>query len=212
MENDSIKKIYKNYAFFYDFIFKGFFLPRQRAAILDLDILEGQKVLDVGVGTGLSLPIYPDHCEIVGIDLSTDMLKQARKKKVKLGMDHVKLIEMDAENLDFDDNTFDFVIATHVISVTPKPIKVIEEMRRVAKPDGKIVIVNHFVSSHPLLGKMEKRCDPFFRKLGWRMDMTLEDLATAANLDIKKSYKVNRLDLWKIVHAHNNKSETSASN
>ena len=212
MEYEAIRKIYKNYAAFYDIIFKGFFHPRQRAAICDLEIGSGHKVLDVGVGTGLSLPLYPTNADVTGVDISSEMLKEAHKKKIKMSMDHVKLMEMDACNLEFEDNTFDFVVATHVISVVPEPVKVIEEMRRVAKPDGKLVIVNHFVSSHPILGKVEKRCDPFFRKLGWRMDMTLEDLTAETKLDVRKTYKVNKLDLWKIVHARNNKQTSSVTN
>ncbi len=211
MEYDSIKRIYRNYSSVYDLLFKSFFHPRQRKAIHDLNIQSGAKVLDVGIGTGLSLPLYPRDSEVVGIDLSEAMLCQAAKKVEKLGMSHVTLMEMDATHLAFPDNSFDFVIATHIISVVPEPYRVIDEMRRVCKPDGQLVIVNHFVSSHPVIGLVEKKCDPFFRKLGWRLDMSLEDLVAESNLDVIRTSKLNKIDLWKIVHASNNKATVNAT-
>ncbi|MBI4665049.1 MAG: class I SAM-dependent methyltransferase [Nitrospinae bacterium] len=212
MEYDSIQKIYKNYSSIYDLLFKGFFHPRQRLAISNLNITPGARVLDVGVGTGLTLPLYPSHCQVTGIDISSHMLKQARKKVEKMGLTNVQLMEMDACDLAFEENTFDFVIATHIISVVPDPFKVIDEMRKVAKPNGQIVIVNHFVSSNPVIAKMENFCDPFFRKLGWRMDMSLEDLVAATNLQVYQTRKLKKLDLWQVVHAYNNKYAAQASN
>jgi phosphatidylethanolamine/phosphatidyl-N-methylethanolamine N-methyltransferase len=206
MEYDAIKRIYRNYSSVYDLLFKGFFHPRQRKAISDLNIQPGARILDVGIGTGLSLPLYPKDSRVVGVDLSVDMLRQAEKKIKKLGMTHVDLMEMDACALSFADNSFDYVVATHIISVVPDPYKVIREIRRVCKPDGQMVIVNHFVSSHPVIGMVEKKCDPFFRKLGWRMDMSLEDLINEADLDIVKTTKLTKIDLWKIVHATNSKA------
>lgn len=206
MEHHAIKRIYKHYSNFYDFIFKGFFQPRQERLISDLEIKPGSTVLDVGVGTGLSLGIYPRDCHVIGIDLSFAMLDQARKKIRKGQMSHISLIEMDAMNLAFNDDVFDYVVATHVISVAPDPYRLIDEMRRVCKPDGKIALVNHFVSSRPLVGTIERKFDPIFRKIGWRLDMSLDDLNRAPNIHIERSYKMNKVDLWKIVHLSNNKN------
>lgn len=212
MELESIRKIYKNYSSVYDFLFKGFFHPRQKLAISGLGIKPGDRVLDVGVGTGLTLPLYPRHCQVTGIDISPHMLDQAHKKVKSMRLDHVSLLEMDACSLGFSENTFDIVVATHIISVVPDPFKVIQEMSRVAKPDGQIVIVNHFVSSNPIIAKVENMCDPLFRKLGWRMDMTLEDLVAATNLQIHETKKLAKLDLWQVVHASNNKLSLSSDN
>ncbi|MBI5816083.1 MAG: class I SAM-dependent methyltransferase [Nitrospinae bacterium] len=211
MEYESIKKIYKSYSSVYDLLFKGFFHPRQKFAISNLEIQPGDNVLDVGVGTGLTLPLYPHNSHVTGIDISTHMLREARKKVEKHGLNHVKLLEMDACDLQFPDNTFDFVVATHIISVVPDPFRVIEEMRRVTKPDGEIVIVNHFVSSNPMIAKVENMCDPLFRKLGWRMDMSLEDLITTSNLRVFKTAKLKKLDLWQVVHAYSNKYPAHAA-
>ncbi|VAX17905.1 Phosphatidylethanolamine N-methyltransferase [hydrothermal vent metagenome] len=205
MKNESIKKIYKTYSGVYDLIFKSFFHPRQKLAINDINFQPGDRILDVGVGTGLSLPLYPESCDVTGVDLSSSMLRQAKKKVEKLNLTNVTLIEMDACDLEFEDNTFDYVVATHIISVVPEPVKVINEMRRVTKPEGKLVIVNHFVSSKPWIARVENFLDPAFRKLGWRMDMNFEDFITSTNLDVLHTTKLNKIDLWRVVHAKNNK-------
>lgn len=205
MEKENIKKIYKNYASFYDFMFKQFFQPRQKLALSGMNPGPGTRILDVGVGTGLTLPLYPEFCDVTGIDISSDMLNQARKKVEKQALANVTLFEMDACDLKFEDDTFDFVVATHILSVVPEPVKVVNEMRRVTKADGKLVIVNHFVSSNPIVAKVENFFDPFFRKIGWRMDMSLEDLVTDTNLDVYMVKKLNKIDLFQVVHAHNNK-------
>ncbi len=205
MQNESIKRIYNVQSSVYDFIFKAFFHPRHKMAISELQFEPGHKILDVGVGTGLALPLYPKHCEVVGIDLSSEMLKQAEKKVVKHGLTNVTLMEMDACDLDFEDDTFDYVIATHIISVVPQPFKVIDEMRRVTKLNGKMVIVNHFISSNPLLAKVECFFDPFFRKIGWRADLSYEEFVSSTNLEVYNTTKLSKIDLWQIVHANNNK-------
>ncbi|MEK6589151.1 MAG: methyltransferase domain-containing protein [Nitrospinota bacterium] len=203
---ESIKKIYAGYSNVYDIIFKQFFYPRQRHVIDSMGIMPGDSVLDVGVGTGLSLPLYPCHCNVVGIDLSAEMLKKARQKVSKYNINHVSLMEMDASNLEFNDNTFDHVIATFVISVVPDPVKVIAEMKRVCKKTGKIVIVNHFQSNNKFIAKIEEYINPICCKIGWRSDLSLNELVKDANLKIDQKYKLKKFDLWKVIFAINNKS------
>jgi len=202
---ESIKKIYAGYSNVYDVIFKQFFYPRQRHVINSMNITPGDKVLDVGVGTGLSLPLYPNHCEVTGIDLSREMLKKAREKVNKQNLTHVSLREMDASNLEFDDDTFDHVIATFVISVVPDPVKVISEMKRVCKKTGNIVIVKFFNLCNKFIAKIEEYINPICCKIGWRSDLSLDDLIDSADLEVDQRYKLKKFDLWNVVFANNNK-------
>lgn len=205
METEEIKKIYSSYSSIYDLIFKRFFYPRQRYVIESLNIQPQQRLLDVGVGTGLTLDLYPRHCNVTGIDLSADMLRKAGKKVKTNGFHHVNLLEMDATHLAFSDNTFDYVVATFVMSVVPDPIRVLSEMKRVNKKDGKIIIVNHFLSQNRFLAKIEEFISPLCTKIGWRSDLPLDHLVKEGGLDIDMKYKMKRLDLWKVVLATNNK-------
>lgn len=205
MKTEDIKRIYSSYSNFYDFIFKQFFVPRQKYVIDQMDIRSSDKILDVGVGTGLSLPLYPKHCDITGIDLSEAMLAKARKKIKRYDLENITLKQMDAMDLQFEDNTFDQVIATFVISVVPDPVKVISEMKRVCKKDCNLVIVNHFQSDNKFMAKFEDWVNPLCCKMGWRTDLDLDSLIYESNLHVNYKYKINKFDLWKVLMATNNK-------
>jgi len=205
MEVTEIKRIYAYYSRVYDFIFKRWFFPRQQYAIQALHISPGQRVLDLGVGTGFSLPLYPRHARVIGVDLSSKMLHEARKKVLRERLPHVDLMEMDAARLAFPDNTFDCVIAAFVISVVPDPLQVLAEIKRISKPEGQIVIINHFQSQNKLMAQLEKWVSPLCTKIGWRSDLALDYLVQHADLRIDRKYSLNRLDLWKVVYAINNK-------
>jgi phosphatidylethanolamine/phosphatidyl-N-methylethanolamine N-methyltransferase len=205
MEVGQIKKVYARYSRIYDYIFKRWFYPRQQHVIQSLDIRPGQCVLDVGVGTGFSLTLYPRHAGVVGIDLSGAMLREAYKRVEKEHLTHVALMEMDAGHLAFPDNAFDFVIAAFVMSVVPDPIRVIAEMKRVSKPAGRLVIINHFQSQNRLMARLEQWVSPLCTKIGWHSDLALDYLVQHANLQIDRKYSLNKIDLWKVVYASNNK-------
>lgn len=205
MELESIKKIYAGYSNVYDVIFKWFFYPRIKHAIHTMGIAPGEKILDVGVGTGLSLPLFPRHCKVVGIDLSSAMLKKARQKIKKLNLDHIELMEMDAMKLDFPDNTFDKVFISHVVSVVPDPYRVMSEVKRVCKKNGRIVLVNHFKSKNKVMAGMEKIFNPVSKRIGWRSDLCLDEFIKNANLKVDKKYKLKKIDLWHVIFATNNK-------
>lgn len=205
MQAPEIKRIYARYSRFYDVIFSRWFYPRQQHVIRSLHIAAGHRILDVGVGTGLSLPLYPRHAEVIGVDISRAMLHEAHKKVQKQQLDHVTLMEMDAGQLAFPDNTFDYVIAAFVISVVPDPIGFVAEVKRVSKADGQIVLINHFQSENKLMARLEKWVSPLCTKIGWHSDLALDYVVQQANLQIDQMYSLSKVDLWKVIYASNNK-------
>ena len=205
MRAESVRKIYDGYSSVYDFLFSSIFFPRIQSAIGSMDIEPGDSILDVGVGTGLSLPVYPDFCKVTGIDLSDQMLGKARNKAKKLGLSNVALQQMDAMNIEFPDNSFDKVFLSHVVSVVPDPSKTINEVKRVCKPGGNIVIVNHFQSPNKIVAKIEDFITPICKRLGWRTDLSLTDLLRESGLRVAKTYKIKKIDFWSIVFAYNEK-------
>ena len=192
-------KIYSEFAPLYDKIFGKIFYSRLERVIEDLDIPPGAKVLEVGAGTGTSFPAYPTHCDVTGIDLAPDMLARARQKIEDHGWTHLRVMEMNALSLDFPDNTFDCVMAFHVVTVVPDPIRMISEAKRVCKPGGSIVIVNHFTSDVPVLGSMTEALDPLTRKLGWRTNLRLKSFIEAADLSVERAYKLSKASLYTVV-------------
>jgi phosphatidylethanolamine/phosphatidyl-N-methylethanolamine N-methyltransferase len=192
-------KIYGEFAPLYDKIFGKIFYTRLERVIEDLDIPPGTKVLEVGVGTGTSFPAYPSHCDVTGIDLAPDMLARARQKIKENGWNHLNVMEMNAMALAFPDNTFDYVMAFHVVTVVPDPIQMIAEAKRVCKPGGKIVIVNHFTSDVPVLGSMTEALDPITRFLGWRTNLRLKPFIEAADLKVERAYKLSKTSLYTVV-------------
>lgn len=151
----------------YDLIFARLFYPRISRVIRRLAIPPGARVLEIGVGTGLSLSAYPAHCRVTGLDLSSDMLKHARRKVERLRMAHVELVQGDALNLPFAAGQFDFVMAFHVITVVPDHARLLAQARRVLKPGGTLVVINHFRSRSRWLSRLEQRLEPVSRRWGW---------------------------------------------
>ena len=192
-------KLYSDFAPLYDKIFGWIFFSRLRRVIEALDIPRGARVLELGAGTGTSFPAYPHHCKVIGIDLAPDMLAQAEGKIQDNGWTHVKVVEMDALNLEFPDDSFDYVTAFHVVTVVPDPVRMIQEAKRVCRPGGKIVIVNHFTSDFPPLGFLTETLDPMTRRLGWRTNLRLKPFVEAAELKIDTIYKPSKLSLYTVL-------------
>jgi phosphatidylethanolamine/phosphatidyl-N-methylethanolamine N-methyltransferase len=194
-------KLYSEFAPLYDRIFGKIFYNRLERVIDDLDIPPGAQVLEVGAGTGTSFPAYPIHCNITGVDLAPDMLARARQKIADNSWRHLKVMEMNALDLKFPDNSFDYVMAFHVVTVVPDPVRMIAEAKRVCKPGGRIVIVNHFTSEVAVLGALTRAMDPLTRWLGWRTDLQLKPFIEATGLTIEKVYKINETSLYTVVLA-----------
>src|SRR5690606_343957 len=184
-------KIYSEFARYYDKIFERVFYPRIERVIRELGIERGAEVLEVGVGTGLALPAYPRHCHVTGIDLAPDMLERARRKINREGWTHIDLAVGDAQNLEFADDSFDYVTSFHVVSVVPDAQRMMREMVRVCRPGGTIVIINHFRSERPVIASVVDRLDPITRKLGWRTTLRLTELLENVSVELIRRYKTS---------------------
>ncbi|MCU0753738.1 MAG: methyltransferase domain-containing protein [Xanthomonadales bacterium] len=140
----SVRRVYRLYAPFYDVLF-GRFLDNGRAAMARAIAEDVRWILEVGVGTGLALEFYPKKSNIVGVDISIDMLRCAGPRVARLrGSREVQLVNADAERLPFCDNSFDVITLPYVLSVTPNPSALLQELRRVCRSGGQILILNHF--------------------------------------------------------------------
>src|SRR5206468_2274911 len=136
VENDFVTRVYEKLASVYDFTFGPALHPGRVDAIRRMSINPGDRVLEVGVGTGINVDLYPRTCSVTGIDLSSPMLEKARDRVARTSVRNVRLLQMDAANLKFADDTFDIVYAPYVISVVPDPVAVTREMHRVCRPGG----------------------------------------------------------------------------
>jgi len=198
---DAAREAYRRYAGVYDALFGPVLQPGRRAVIEALGCKPGERVLEVGVGTGLSLPMYPTCVRITGIDVSREMLVRARRRVEREALANVEaLVEMDAEHMSFADGSFDRVVAMYVVSVVQHPERVMAELRRVCRPGGEILVVNHVRSANPLLGAIEKALAPLSSKLGWHPDFELRHLTTAGCTLLEMS-TVGLL--WKVLRLRN---------
>ena len=167
MDEADVREAYRRWAPVYDYTFGKISTTGRRHAVEIINSGTG-KVLEVGVGTGLSLPEYKPHLEITGIDLAPEMLERARERVAAENLTNVAgLHEMDAGNLQFPDASFDTVVAMYVITVVPDPEKVMRELARVLKPGGEVMLVNHFSQGDGVRGWVERRMAPFADLVGW---------------------------------------------
>ncbi|HEX8445989.1 MAG TPA: methyltransferase domain-containing protein [Sphingomonas sp.] len=165
-----VARAYDRWAPIYDIIFGPVFRRGRRAAIVEAEKLGG-RILEVGVGTGISLPDYAPESRLVGIDISEEMLERARHRVNGLGLHNVEAIRvMDAEALDFPDGAFDVVVAQYVVTAVPHPERALDEFLRVVRPGGLIVITTRIGAEGGLRGGIEKALMPITSRLGWRTE------------------------------------------
>jgi len=194
-----VEKVYNRYSSIYDVVFgKVFHSGREMAPAL-LDLFPGAQLLEVGVGTGLSFPLLPRNIRITAVDLSQKMLDRAKKRARDLALRNIDLIKMDATSLNFPDHSFDRVLAAYFVSTVPNPVKVVLEMKRVCKPGGLLVFMNHFQSDNRLTAPFEKAVSPLFYRLGFRTDLNLNRLMDKCELEIETKEKVGFLGNWTAV-------------
>jgi phosphatidylethanolamine/phosphatidyl-N-methylethanolamine N-methyltransferase len=191
MEAERVKRIYAFYSSFYDSFFGRLYAPGRRAAARLMDVRAGEEVLEVGVGTGIALPLYPRGARVVGIDLSREMLEKARRRKRDLGLSNVTLYEMDATRMDFPAGRFHKVIAAHTVAVVPNPLTLILEMKRVCREGGEIYILNYAGSTEGWLSQIDKFVSPFRQALGLGHHLDIESLVREAGLSIEHQQRVN---------------------
>lgn len=202
MEIEAIQKVYRRYAGFYDLYFGAIFSPGRRSVIEQMRCKPGERVLEVGVGTGLSLPLYPPEVEVVGIDICPEMLEKARTRREREGLDNVTLLEvMDAEQMRFADHSFDKVVAMYVASVVPHPERLVNEMRRVCRAGGELFIVNHFQHDNAVVAGFERMVAPLSRLFGWHPDFDLDAFTEGTRLDVLDQRQVNLFGYWTLLRA-----------
>lgn len=201
MQIDTVKAAYRRYAGFYNALFGPVLQPGRKAVIEALKCRPGERVLEVGVGTGLALDLYPRDVRVVGIDVSSEMLEKARRRVEKRRFTHVEaLLEMDAEAMTFADASFDKIVAMYVVPVVPNPARLLAELHRVCKPTGEIFLVNHVRSDNPVVSAVEKGLARFSDKIGFRPDFELRELLHESH----ELVQIERVNLfWKVMQLRN---------
>jgi phosphatidylethanolamine/phosphatidyl-N-methylethanolamine N-methyltransferase len=199
VENDFVTRVYENLTWAYDYTFGPTLHPGRVRAIQRMAIKPGERVLEVGVGTGINTLLYPTDCSVTGIDLTGSMLDKARDRVTREGLKNIRLLEMDAADLKFADGTFDIVYAPYLISVVPDPVSVAREMWRVCRPGGRVIFLNHFRSFNPILAWFEKIICPFTVHIGFKSDLDLTAFLTQTDLEPVSIEKVNVPKIWSLI-------------
>jgi phosphatidylethanolamine/phosphatidyl-N-methylethanolamine N-methyltransferase len=212
MDLQDTLKTYRLFSGSYDFVFGPVFHPGRKDAVRIANDRPGQRILEVGVGTGLSLPFFRRDAQVTGIDVSAEMLEKARRRVARRKLTQVEaLVEMDAEKLSFADDSFDSVLALYVASVVPNPARFAAEMRRVCIPGGTIVVVNHFTSENPAMRFIEKRLAPLAGKIGFHADFPLGVFLAASRFDVREMRPSNLCGYWRLLRCVNDKPHSSSA-
>ncbi len=208
MKETLIQKSYGRFAALYDFIFGSVLQPGRKLLVEALDCQPGDRILEVGIGTGLSLPLYPRNVSVTGIDICKEMLVRAERRVTRGQLSQVDaLLEMDAENMDFNDNSFDKVAAMYIVSVAANPARLIAEMRRVCRSGGSIVVVNHFHSRNRFEAGLEHLLAPFSKLASYRCDTSLDEFRRLAELDAVEVRRANLFGYATLLNWRNKKLE-----
>jgi phosphatidylethanolamine/phosphatidyl-N-methylethanolamine N-methyltransferase len=206
MDLQDTLRTYRRFSGSYDVVFGPVFHPGRKEAVRVANDGPGQRILEVGVGTGLSLPHFRRDAEVTGIDVSAEMLAKAKRRAERLGLAQVKsLLEMDAENLTFADDSFDAVLALYVASVVPDPARFAAEMRRVCRRGGTIVVVNHFASDSGIMRHVEKRLAPLAGRIGFHADFPLDRFLEVSRLVVRDRRPSNLFGYWTLLRCVNEK-------
>lgn len=200
MDAEAVRAAYRRWAGVYDAVFGGVCLLARRRAVALVNRLPGRDVLEVGVGTGLALPYYAADRRITGIDLSAEMLAQARKRVADREIANVaSLHEMDAEATDFPDASFDIAVAMFVASVVPHPRQLLAEMRRVVRPGGNLLFISHFAAEKGPRWWIERGLAAASHAIGWHPDFRADMLFGPDDLARVSVRSVPPLGIFKLL-------------
>jgi phosphatidylethanolamine/phosphatidyl-N-methylethanolamine N-methyltransferase len=199
-----MEKLYSFYSPWYDYVFGLLLGPGRRQAFNYLRHRPFQKILEIGVGPGSTLEFYPPTSQVVGIDISASMIKQARKKAERLNSgNRYEFHVMDALNLEFPDNSFDVVLAAYVITTVSDPIKVCEEMLRVVKPGGQIIAINHSRCQNGThWGRIEDILAPLFVRIGFTTDLDVIRVMEDSGMVLEQAVRCNLMNTGRIIIAN----------
>ena len=205
LDKETVAKAYGRWAPVYDAVFGAVFEQGRHAAIAAAQRVGG-RVLEVGVGTGLSLPHFRADSHVTGIDVSAEMLAKAEARVKREELKHVDGLHlMDAEHMAFPDNSFDAVLALYVAPVVPNPARFAAEMRRVCIPGGTIVLVNHFMSEKWAVRFFEKRLAHLARHIGFHPDFEFNAFMRDSKLTVREIRPSNLFGYWKLLRCVNQK-------
>ncbi|MEE9227328.1 MAG: methyltransferase domain-containing protein [Acidobacteriota bacterium] len=210
MERENTEKIYTHYAGIYDLLFDRVFDPGRRLAVESLEVTLQDRVLIVGIGTGLSLGYFPREALLTGIDISEAMLTEAGEKTSEMGFRNLELVRMDASRMLFPDDTFDKVYLPHMLSTVRSPERVLSEVVRVSKPGARIAILNHLRSRNRFIGFWERVLSPVTARIGFRLDLPVATVASQPGLGIQSIQKVNFLRLWHLLVCQNQQDSSTS--
>lgn len=206
----TIRKVYDRYASFYDFIFGSIFNPGRSSCVDKINKIAEKKasILEIGIGTGLSLPLYRSDLNITGIDISEKMLQKAEEQKAKHQLhDRVVLKVMDAAQLEFPDRSFDFIVAMYVASVVSDINAFLNEIVRVAKPNAEVIFVNHFASENSIVHFFEEKFASVNELVGFKSDFSVDSILNDNRFKLVDSSKVNLFGYWRLVHCKIEKTD-----
>ncbi len=205
MDAASIQSAYRRYAGFYDFVFGISLNPGRRQALRQIEWSAGNRVLEIGIGTGLSIPFYPPDAQLTGIDACAPMLEKALGRAKKSGRLRSDLQLMDAENLEFKDDSFDQCLALYVASVIPNPAAMVQEMKRVTRPGGYLYILSHFSRRHSMATIVEKGIKPLASVLGFEPVFYQDDFIDKTGLAGAEDIPTRPFGYWRILKIKNAK-------
>ncbi len=204
LDAQAVQTAYRRWAGIYDTGFGWISRTARREVVAAVNRAPGTKVLEVGVGTGLALPLYDPSKRITGIDLSADMLGQARERAADLRLRNIDaLLEMDAQATSFADGAFDIAVAMFVASVVPNPRALVAELKRVVRPGGRILFVNHFAAERGPVWWVERAMAPASALLGWHPDFHLNHMFASSDLATATIKRMHPIGLFRLIEMPN---------